>query len=39
MKLKINEEIEQGLSLAHIPTSLSFILTDNNLLADPTSSE
>lgn len=39
IKLIVNEEVQQGLSLAHIPTSISFILTENNLLADSTASE
>ena len=33
------DEVQQGLSLAHIPVSLTLALTDNNLIADPSSFE
>ena len=35
----MENEIQQPLSLAHIPLSLTFALTEDNLLADPSSSE
>lgn len=39
MKLAIDEEIQQALSLAHVPIALTLVLTENNLIADPTASE
>lgn len=39
MQLSVEDQVQQTLSLAHIPIALSLALTDNNLIADPEASE
>lgn len=34
MQITTNDDIQQGLSLAHIPISLTLALTEGNLIAD-----
>lgn len=37
--MTLDDKIQQPLSLAHIPLSLSFGLTENNIFADPSAAE